>query len=629
VRISLHFLHKKLLKKRDKGPGLYISFYRLNKKPFQISSDPAFMWFGEKHKEAMATLEYGILDNKGFLLLTGDVGTGKTTLINALLQRLGQDVICTTVPDPGLEKMDFFNYIAAGFGIDKEFQSKGVFLAYFKRFLVQASETGKKVLLIIDEAQLLTQDLLEEIRLLSNIEKSDAKLINIFFVGQNEFNDILNREQNRAVRQRLTLNYNIDPLTPDETADYIKFRLTMAGADHTIFDDGATQEIFIYAGGFPRRINVICDHCLLSGYVQEQKIIDRAIVRECAKELKIPVHVKNRDIDDFAASYEKGSAQSTPLVVSSEKTYGKTREKRPKKKALAAVLVFLLFMTALVAGYLAFPAGYQQAWHTAGDRFISLRHQIREMMPESFAAFIPVDTKNNTKTEIPDSVEKQVKANQKKNDFQKPVISEEETANNKQIRNNAPQIFDIPKENVSPTAVPSQEQFLSEPSRRDQELLAKQHKSQLTTAAEQQPASPEEPSNLEPSKEIPPLPEDKVVIRFKYNTNDFTDAGYDELAAYADILAMYPNVKIVVTGYTDSEGYQPYNQKLSEFRANIVGSFLLGKGIKPSQMEIKGLGSENPVETNDTSWGRMMNRRVEIEIKQSDTAVKNPDHSQR
>ena len=550
---------------------------------------------------------------RGFFCLPAMWGTGKTTLINALLQRLGQDVICTTVPDPGLEKMDFFNYIAAGFGIDKEFQSKGIFLTHFKRFLVQASEAGKKVLLIIDEAQLLTQELLEEIRLLSNIEKSDAKLINIFFVGQNEFNDILNREQNRAVRQRLTLNYNIDPLTPDETADYIKFRLTMAGADHTIFDDGATQEIFIYSGGFPRRINVICDHCLLSGYVQEQKIIDRAIVRECAKELKIPVHVKNRDIDDFAASYEKGSAAlSTPPVVSSEKTYGKTREKRPKKKALAAVLVFLLFMTALVAGYLAFPAGYQQAWHTAGDRFISLRHQIREMMPESFAAFISDDTKNNTKTEIPDSVEKQVMANQKKDGFQKPVISEEEIANNLHTRNKSLQVFDISEENSSSAAMSSQEDFLPDTSRH-RETLKKQPKSQLSAAVDSKSSTV-----VETVKEIPPLPEDKVVIRFKYNTNDFTDEGYDELTAFADIIAMHPELDIVVTGYTDSQGNLTYNQKLSEFRANIVGSFLLGKGIKPSQMEIKGLGSENPMETNDTSWGRMMNRRVEIEIKQSD-----------
>ncbi len=190
---------------------MYTQFYSLNKKPFQISTDPAFMWFGEKHKEALATLRYGILDNKGFLLLTGDVGTGKTSLINALLQKLGSDVICTTVPDPSLDKLDLFNYISAAFGMDMEFSSKGTFLVHFKNFLLKACKNNKKVLLIIDEAQLLTQEMLEEIRLLSNIEKADTKLINIFFIGQNEFNEILNRPQNRAVRQRMTLNYNLDP----------------------------------------------------------------------------------------------------------------------------------------------------------------------------------------------------------------------------------------------------------------------------------------------------------------------------------------------------------------------------------------------------------------------------------
>ena len=189
---------------------MYTSFYELNAKPFQISSDPDYMWFGEKHKEALATLKYGVLDNKGFLLLTGDVGTGKTTLINALIQSLSDDIVCTTVPDPSLSKLDFFNYIASSFGIVQEFLTKGSFLVGFRKFLLDANEDNKKVLLIIDESQLLTQELLEEIRLLSNIEKTDTKLINIFFVGQNEFNEIVNKEQKRAVRQRLTLNFNIE-----------------------------------------------------------------------------------------------------------------------------------------------------------------------------------------------------------------------------------------------------------------------------------------------------------------------------------------------------------------------------------------------------------------------------------
>ncbi|MGM0656030.1 MAG: ExeA family protein, partial [Thermodesulfobacteriota bacterium] len=277
---------------------MYNEFYNLKLPPFQINCDPAFMWFGEKHREALATLKYGILDNKGFLLLTGDVGTGKTSLINALIQNLEQDIIYTSVPDPSLIKLDFFNYIGAAFGMDKEFTSKGAFLAHFKNFLLSAAEKNKKVLLIIDEAQLLTQEMLEEIRLLSNIEKPDAKLINIFFIGQNEFNEILNRPQNRAVLQRMTLNYNLDPLTPEEVDEYIRHRLKVAGTQERLFDRNAVQEIFLYSGGFPRRINILCDHSLLSGFVREQRVIDAGIVKECAKELKIPAQVRNRDINE-------------------------------------------------------------------------------------------------------------------------------------------------------------------------------------------------------------------------------------------------------------------------------------------------------------------------------------------
>ncbi len=563
---------------------MYTSFYNLDKKPFQISSDPAFMWFGEKHKEALATLEYGILDNKGFLLLTGDVGTGKTTLINTLLQRLGEDVVCTTVPDPGLEKMDFFNYIAAGFGIDREFQAKGVFLACFKRFLIQAAETGKKVLLIIDEAQLLTQELLEEIRLLSNIEKSDAKLINIFFVGQNEFNEILNREQNRAVRQRLTLNYNIDPLTPDETADYIKYRLEVAGAAHTIFDEAAIREIFIYSGGFPRRINVLCDHCLLSGYVKDQKIIDRTIVRECATELKIPAHVRqHRDIDNFTDGSEGGTHTKKP------KTSPPGKEKKPKIRLLSGVGIVTFLLVVFASGFYLFPDASGSGAFFFKQHIAALVHRTMGLLPEQYAAFFSAGDSSVKKPEI--------------------TVSS---------HNNMPPTFEIPKANdpaardhssgQAPAVV--QEHRGSQP-----DIAAAEVSSEMPElSAAGNTSEQKTQTTREALKEIPPLPEEKLVIRFKYNTNDFSDQGYAELAAYADILALYPEIKVVVTGYTDSQGNQAYNQKLSEFRANIVGSFLLGKGIKPQQMEIKGLGSENPLETNETPQGRMMNRRVEITV---------------
>jgi general secretion pathway protein A len=267
---------------------MYLSYYNLNEKPFQISTNPKFLWLGEKHKEALAILTYGILDNKGFLLLTGDVGTGKTTIINTLLNNLDDDVIAAHVPDPDLEHLDFFNFIANVFSIDKKFSTKGEFLNHLSKFLHDAYSKNKKVLLIIDEAQRLKSELLEEIRLLSNIERQDTKLLNIFFVGQKEFNNILIEPENRALRQRITINYYIEPLTKNETKEYIKHRLNIAGSEKNIFSASATREIFSFSKGFPRLINIICDLALLTGYVKEQKTINELIIKECAKELQIP-----------------------------------------------------------------------------------------------------------------------------------------------------------------------------------------------------------------------------------------------------------------------------------------------------------------------------------------------------
>ena len=159
---------------------MYLTHYNFIMKPFGTSSDPKFIWLSEKHKEALASLKYGIQENKGFLLLTGDIGTGKTTLINCFLNENDNDAIIATIPDPDLSIDDFFLLISNEFNINMVFDTKGAFLIQFKKFLHDTYSEGKKALLIIDEAQRLNQKLLEQIRLLSNVEKQDVKLINIF-----------------------------------------------------------------------------------------------------------------------------------------------------------------------------------------------------------------------------------------------------------------------------------------------------------------------------------------------------------------------------------------------------------------------------------------------------------------
>lgn len=261
---------------------MYRSHYQLILKPFQLNTDPKFLWLGEKHKEALAILKYGVIDQKGFLLVSGDVGTGKTTLINALLENIGEDTLVATIRDPALNLIEFYNLIALSFDIPEKFSSKIEFLSYFKEFLKQKYSENKRVLLIIDEVHSLSRDLLEHIRLLSNIELPEEKLINIFFVGQNEIHQTLALPECRALRQRISLVYHIDPLSNHETGMYIKHRLKVAGTKQDIFTPEAIREIHKFSMGYPRMINTLCDHALLTGYVRDLTTISPSIINECA-----------------------------------------------------------------------------------------------------------------------------------------------------------------------------------------------------------------------------------------------------------------------------------------------------------------------------------------------------------
>jgi general secretion pathway protein A len=304
---------------------MYRSFYNLKEKPFQITTDSRFLWLGEKHKEAFATLKYGILDDKGFLLLTGDVGTGKTTLINALINSLNSKVILAKISDPKLEEMDFYRLLANEFAIKKPFNSKGEFLLLFAEFLEKAYAAGKQVVLIADEAQRLSPALLEDIRHLSNIEKEHVKLLNIFFVGQVEFNNILLEKGNKAIRQRITIHYTLGYLNEQETGEYIRHRLQVAGTPDEIFSPDAVQEVFKFSGGAPRLINIICDRALLTGFVEGKRKIDAAVIAECAAELRISPYVDDdqpkkkevpvaAEVAAGASAQEKAKAAPAPVV---------------------------------------------------------------------------------------------------------------------------------------------------------------------------------------------------------------------------------------------------------------------------------------------------------------------------
>jgi general secretion pathway protein A len=267
---------------------MYLAHFNLHEKPFQLNTDPRFLWLGQDHKEALATLRYGVLENKGLLLLTGDIGTGKTTLVSALVDQLGDEsVVVAQLPDPGLTRREFFYLVSRKFGIDRSVRDKETFTDTFGEFLDDICTRNKKALLIIDESQIMNDRVLEEVRLLSNMECRHTKPLNIFLVGQNEFNQTLLRPANRALKERIAVNYNLKPLTEPETAIYMAHRLQVAGAHKRIFTDDAVHEVHSFSNGAPRQINILCDLALVRGYAENAKILDSRMIEECEERILV------------------------------------------------------------------------------------------------------------------------------------------------------------------------------------------------------------------------------------------------------------------------------------------------------------------------------------------------------
>jgi len=330
-------------------PEMYLKHYGLSVKPFEINSNPDFLWFGEKHKEAYALLRYGVLENKGLLMLTGDVGVGKTTLITALVGELSESVIHMTISDPGVEMMDFYRYLAQGFGLNAMFLNKIEFLRIFRAFLCESYDKGKSVLLIIDEAQRMGQELLEDVRLLSNIEKDGSKLINVFFVGQPEFLDALAHTSSRALRQRITASYTLEPLELKETYRYIAARLTKAGAQANFFTKSAIEEIHLYSAGSPRMINALCDMAMVVGFAKGVTRLEKQTIRDGARKLPgiaIPVKKSSKSMapvkqvisqENMGACTDQGESVNIPGKRFSGSFF-----------LMAGIAVFLLFAVGLV-----------------------------------------------------------------------------------------------------------------------------------------------------------------------------------------------------------------------------------------------------------------------------------------
>jgi general secretion pathway protein A len=266
---------------------MYLEFFRLKEKPFNITPDPRYIFFSRQHRDAYDHVMYGIRERKGFIQLTGEVGSGKTTLCRAVLAELGQSVQTALILNPCLTEAQLMRAILHDFGLSSSGKDMLRLIETLNAFLLQRMETGANVALLIDEAQNLSPRLMEQIRLLSNLETPRQKLIQIVLVGQPELEEKLRHVSLRQLRQRINVRFNLGPLHENEVGTYISHRLNTAGADgRIVFDAKALHLVFRYSDGIPRLINAVCDNALLAGYVSGTWTIDATCIKRAIQQLE-------------------------------------------------------------------------------------------------------------------------------------------------------------------------------------------------------------------------------------------------------------------------------------------------------------------------------------------------------
>ncbi len=331
---------------------MYESYYKLSGKPFQLAPDPFFFFGSSTHKRALAYLKYGVSQGEGFIVVTGDVGTGKSTLVRTLFADLEnkKDLVAGQMTNTQLDSTNILRMVAATFGLAHQGSDKTTLLKNLENFLQVRMREGKRCMLVVDEAQNLPLESIEELRMLSNMHYKGAVLLQIFLLGQSEFRDLVKHPDLEQVRQRITASYHLAHLDVDETKAYIEHRLGKVGwkTDPT-FTPEAYKTIFDFTAGVPRRINTLCDRLLLFGFLEEKHVLDDAVVKLVAQELKdelmVPVSEVQPNGNKIKETISDGASTSVleQRVAQLEKEMEKMQKRFERERDFMRKIVAISF----------------------------------------------------------------------------------------------------------------------------------------------------------------------------------------------------------------------------------------------------------------------------------------------